>query len=806
MPHRDIELSRLQGLLNATDGLSSSHAAERRLKYGSNHIIEAPPHQWRSLILDTAKDPMLWFFAGTSVVYWLVGQRTEAATLLIAILPLLGMDVFLHRRTQASTQGLRSRLSTNALVVRDDKDTTLPAADLVPGDLVTISTGDSVPADAILVAATGIQIDESILTGEAYPAIKRPMEFIDSICEVLRVDNSHWVSAGTRVLTGNGRIRIVYTGGETIYGEIVKSAIHGVHEMTPLQEAISRLVKMLLLVALGICALLAGVRLWQGRGWLDALVSAVTLGTAAIPEEFPVVFTVFLGIGVYRLAQRQALVRRAVTVENIGRVSCICSDKTGTITEGLLRLAHVILADGVSEPQLLSLASVASRRDSGDPMDVAIFDRIADLFPPASAMPRTRVFPFTEDRKRETGVEERDGEQIVVSKGAVEVMLAVTEMSDIEQASWLAHAADLAKQAHKVVAVVWQSIPLADELPSEPNSGFHFTGLLAFEDPVRAGVREAVEACQTAGIHVIMVTGDHPLTACAIAREVGLGSSEVRHILGDELEHGDSNSPEINFREIVAVTGDGVNDVPALQAADIGLAMGLRGTRSAREVAAIVLLDDNFRTIIGAIGEGRQLFESLQRSFYYLLAIHIPLVATATLIPLAGYPLLYLPVHIVWLEVLIHPTAMLAFQARPSRVLIAQGRAPAVARFFDQQQWVGIALTGSLIAVVVVAGYLRSLNGVGDTDHGRAMALATFILSSVALVSMLSRLNTRAARLLCVGTVISAAILIQTPGVDQLLHLHPLHWSDWALATLAGGIAGAAPMWLTKRNAPGAKD
>ena len=537
------------------------------------------------------------------------------------------------------------------------------------------------------------------------------------------------------------------------------------------------------------------------------------------------VFTFLLGVGVYRLAQRKALVRRAVTVENIGRVSCICSDKTGTITEGRLQLAHLLPASSIDEERLLSLACLAARNDSGDPMDEAIYRRAIHSGIGADAPHRVATFPFTEDRKRETAIiRQESGEQIVASKGAAEVILAMCRLTTNEQRDWMAKLEGLAAGAHKVIAVASRNSDASIELSQEPEKEFDFEGLLAFEDPIRDGVREAVKACQSAGIHPIMVTGDHPITARAVAIEVGIGASSPRVISGDEVEElvksgrgGELRRVDVIARakpgqklllvktlqqagEIVAVTGDGVNDVPALQAADIGVAMGERGTRSAREVASIVLLDDNFRTIVGAIAEGRQLFRNLQLSFQYLVIIHIPLVLTATLIPLAGYPLLYLPVHVVWLEILIHPTAMLVFQETASKKLVRDTRAAGPARFFSQAQWLMLLATGLVIAVIVSAGYLRGLEGIGNVKHGRAMAIATLTTTSAMVTAVLSRLRTRAAWVMCFGTLASSFMLIQTPKLAALLHLTPLHWDDWALAILAGSGAAAIPLGLEFRN------
>ncbi len=657
----------------------------------------------------------------------------------------------------------------------------------------------------------GLQADESALTGEAYPVPKKPLnKWPQGLGDAL-VDEEHWVFAGTRLLTGEARIRVVYTGGETIYGEIVRSAIQGTHEVTPLQAAIGRLVKILIVAALVLCLALAATRLYQGYGWLDALISAVTLATAAIPEEFSVVFTFFLGVGVYRMAQRQALVRRAVTVENIGRVTYICSDKTGTITEGRLRLEHLLPARSHDDDRLLLLASLASRAESGDPMDEAIF-KAADTKGITKIRPEAiETYPFTEDRKRETAIVRKDdGRLLVVTKGAAEVVLTTSTLDDTERASWLDKIAGLAEGAHKVITVASRALDVSPGPDHEPDGGFEFAGMLAFEDPVREGVQEAVRDCNTAGIHTIIVTGDHPLTALAVAKSVGIGGAAPRVVTGEELEgfviRKQANEllgvdviarakpaqklmlvkSLLESGEIVAVTGDGVNDVPALQAADVGVAMGERGTRSAREVASIVLLDDNFRTIVGAIREGRQLFVNLQLSFQYLLMIHIPLVVTAALIPLAGYPLLYLPVHIVLLEIMIHPTAMLAFQEPADRLLARRTHTAGRAQFFDSVEWLVIVLIGIVISAMVTAGYLRSLEGVQNVEHGRAMALATFTVTAACVVASLSRLRTRAAREISIGTIISSFFLIQTPAMNRHLHLQPLHWDDWGLVGLAG--------------------
>ena len=815
MLRRALPTERLPEFWLSERGLAQTDADERRRRYGPNDIVEAPDSAFWTLAADTAKDPMLWFFALTSALYTAVGQRVEALTLLVAIVPLVGMDAFLHRRTRASAAGLQSRLAVIARVVRDGVPRDIPATEVVVGDLVRVAGGESFPADGVVVGGGDLQVDESALTGEAYPVPKVALAAPPHDGPEPGVAHEHWGLAGTRVLTGGATVRVAYTAGDTVYGEIVRSTVRGAHALTPLQAAIRSLVTVLVSAAAVVCLIMAFARLRQGHGWLDALVSAVTLASAALPEEFPVVFTFFLGVGVYRLARRQALVRRAVSVENIGRVSCICSDKTGTITEGRLSLTHLVPAPGVVERRLRRLAAIASRPDSGDPLDAAILREALDGGARGLQVELVATFPFTEGRKRESSiVRDEDGGLIGVTKGAAEIVLAMCKLGEEERAGWERAVAELAAAGHKVIACAWRTLDDGVWTGDELVHGFRLAGLLAFEDPVREGVAAAVALCRHAGIHTIMVTGDHPLTARAVAREIGLGGEVPSVIAGDDIEAWVARREGAALRhvdviaraaptqklalvralqeggEIVAVTGDGVNDVPALQAADVGIAMGERGTRSAREVAAIVLLDDNFRTIVRAIAEGRQLFRNLKASFRYLLMIHIPLVITAAFIPLAGYPLLYLPTHIVWLELIIHPTALLVFQDLADGARLGPTAVPGAARFFSRREWFAIGAVGTLITLAVTAGYVASLGEAG-VEHGRAMALVMLTLASAALSVALSRLTTWTARATAAGTAGLSIVLVQTPVLARLLHLGPLHIGEWAAAAgVAAAVAG----------------
>ncbi|HEX5685018.1 MAG TPA: cation-transporting P-type ATPase [Ideonella sp.] len=815
MSLREIPAGRLQALGAADEGLSAAQVAEQRV-HGFNDIVAHAASGWRVVARDTARDPMLWFLLLTAGLFGLLGQLTEALTLLVALAPLLGMDAFLHRRTVASSAGLASRLASTARVLRDGTWQDIPSRELVPGDLAEVTPGDYFPADGLLVSGSGLQVDESTLTGESLPVAKQALAPAGQLAG--KAPDVHWGTAGTRLLTGTARLRVVCIGIETRYGEIARSATEGSHAATPLQKAISELVYVLLGVAIVMCVVLAAVRLWHGHGWIDAVLSAVTLAVAALPEEFPVVYTFFLGVGVFRLARKKALVRRAVAVENIGRITCIVSDKTGTITAGSLVLAHRAPAEGHDDVSVLQVATFAARPDSGDPLDQALH-AAAGALPPAI---RLADFPFTEARRRETVIwHPAAGQPTAFTKGAPETVMALCALSAPARADWLERVRAFASSGHKVIACALRELPAGMAVNDEPGEGFTFAGLLAFEDPVRGGVREAIADCMAAGMRVIMVTGDHPATAAAIAREIGLGGALPKVVVlapGDDAGAVLAANDDVNVvaratppqklalvqalqagGELVAVTGDGVNDVPALRLADIGVAMGERGTRSAREVAPVVLLDDNFRTIVDAVAEGRQLFQNLRLAFAYLLLVHMPLVIGAAAIPLMGLPLLFLPVHIVWLELVIHPTAMLAFQDLPVQGPLAPVQRHRRARFFSGASWLGIGLVGGLVSGAVVWSYLHALGTDHDVEHARAMALAMLLLASAAFTCGLTLLRQAVARWIVFGTLASVVALVQIPAVSHLLSLRPLHATDWVLLAIASALVALLTFGLAAR-------
>lgn len=784
--------------------LQDDEVIARREKYGTNDIIEKPKNRWWELARDTLLDPMIWFLIAASLLFAMLGKYSNAIILLLAIIPIGAMDAFLHWRTQVSTQSLSSRLYTKAKVLRQQHELIISTMELVPGDLVIVNAGEYFPADGIILTAENAQVDESSLTGEAFPISKQALKSLPEGQSAPLIAYEHWGFVGTRVLTGRVVMRVVYTGKETIYGEIIASVLLTHHEKTPLQNALAKLVVVLLAVASIFCIVLAIVRFYQGFGLIDALLSAATLAVVALPDEFPMTFTFFLGVGVYRLAQAHALVRRAVSVENIGRVTCIGTDKTGTITTGVFRVAKLEPASNVKENDLLFYTKLAARHESGDPLDQAIF--AADKEKRQQLIEYLHVFPFTEERKRETVIANVEGELVAAVKGAPEAIFTLCNMTTRQAKSWQNKVIELANQGYKVLASAYLKLNAWERNQEEPENHYALLGLIAFVDPPRPEVYNAIKYCQQSGIHVIMITGDHPETAKKIATDIGLGggaphvisaeeAEEILNTRGAEFLRGvDVIARAIpsqkfamvkalqSLNDIVAVTGDGVNDVPALRAADVGIAMGERGTQSAREAASIILLDDNFGSITNAIREGKQLFKNLQLSFKYLLMVHAPYVISATIIPILGFPLLYYPIHIVWIELFIHPTCMLVFQDLPTnKITKSSVRNHKNISFFSSYDWWGIAAVGTYTSLLVICTYLMSLYLTHNEYVARANAFTAVGLTHIALTIGLSQLKSLTAEIIVLLSFGMLFVLVQIPFISHYFAMQPPSFNTWLI-------------------------
>jgi Ca2+-transporting ATPase len=763
-----------------TAGLTSEQAHALLAQYGPNRLVPVT-HRPALLVwlLRPLADPMAVLLLIAGLTYATLQEYLDAAVTLIALLPIVLVTLVLEWRAEQALEHLRRLAAPAAAVWRDGRRQVIPAESLVPGDILFVQEGDLLPADAELLAGAPLMVDESALTGESLPVAKDPQAGADA----------RLLFAGTTVLSGRGVARVTATGAHTRYGQISQLVAEIKQPPTPLERLVRRLVRGLGVAALALCVAAGALELMRGRGWAAAVIAGVSLGIAAIPEEFPMVFTLYLTLGAWRLARSNALIRRLAGVETLGSTTVICTDKTGTLTLGRMEVAGLFVpaaiecprsmpsatcpeggragqvAPGVSEAEraLLEAAVLASEPQPFDPVDQAIYRYAAARGIDTARLHSGRLvhdYPFDPARKYLSHVWEHAGVAGIYAKGALESIIELAGTPPNVQEEALAANRTMAARGWRVIAVAAGRLPDRVDGRAAAEQHLSFLGLIAFADPVRPGVAEALRECHTAGIRVIMVTGDHPLTAHAVAHQLGLPHTEMpAFVTGAELDAAGNDAlarlattvnifartrPEHKYHlvrvlraqgAVVAMTGDGINDAPALREADIGVAMGQRGTEVARAAATLVLLDDNFATIVKAVRDGRRIFDNLQRAFTYLIAFHTPLLLAALLVPLIGAPLLLLPVHLVWLELIVHPTASLVFEYDPPAPdLMRRPPRPRGAGLLSWQSALRATAVGTTLCAGALALYLVRLGQSVPEPLARGVALAALILGQTITV------------------------------------------------------------------------
>jgi Ca2+-transporting ATPase len=818
-------------------GLSSREAAARLARDGPNVIVPQRRGHRAKRLLGPLADPMVALLLVAAPTYLLIGETTDAIVAFVALGPIAAVGWLLESRAERTLDQLRRLTAPTATVVRDGTEGSVPVEALVVGDVVRIREGDVVPADAVVVDLTQLLVDEAALTGESLPAGKQTGTDGD--------ESMVW--AGTTVLSGRALARITATGTATRYGRIGTLVAAARSPRTPLQRGLARLVRALAVLAAVFCAAVVGAELLHGDGWGDAVIAGVSLAIAAIPEEFSMIYTLYLALGAWRLAQERTLVRRLPAVETLGSTTVICTDKTGTLTDGRLAVAGLWTTGGAgcdggtltqAETGLLEAGVLACEPEPYDPLDVAIVDYarrhdIDTVTLHAGLLDRDWPFDPTDKYLTHVWTTDRDsGAPAVASaKGSLEGILARSVATSEVRAGAVAANTAFSADGMRVIAVGAGPAPPTSTNRATDEAHLRLLGLIAFSDPVREGVADALSECRAAGIRVVMITGDHPATAHAVAEGLGLphesGGTDLI-ATGEDLDAADTDrldelvananvfartQPEQKHRlvralrrrgEVVAMTGDGINDAPALREADIGVAMGQRGTDVAREAASLVLLDDNFATIVSAVRDGRRIFDNLTRAFAYLIAFHPPLLLGALVIPLLGKPLLLLPVHLVVLELLLHPVVSLVFQADPADIDAMRRPPRPVGDALRLRALARPYAVGIVLAAVLVAAYLVALASWPE-EQARAFAFATLLAAQpVLLLSMRSphrplwasgRPWTRTLRVVtAVIAAVTVAVVYVTPFAD-LLHLDPFPAGWWmAVVGLAATTAWSEPL------------
>ncbi len=763
-------------------GLSGRAALQRLAQDGPNELPDEGPRRLGRIVLDVLREPMLLLLAGCAGLYLALGDTGEAALLGAFATMIIGITIVQTRRTERALAALRNLSAPRALVIRDGERVRIPGREVVVGDLVVLGEGDRVPADATLVDANRLSADESMLTGESVPVGKRAAAAVEAMGRPGGED-SPFVFSGTLVVGGQGVARVLATGAATEMGRIGRSLRTIAAEPSPLQRETRRMVVIMATLALALCAVVViALGLIAGQ-WLDATLSGIALAMSLLPEEFPVVLTVFLAIGAWRLSRHQVLTRRTAAIEALGAATILCVDKTGTLTENRMTVSCVVADDGTRAEvtagplpervhRVVEFALLATRQDPFDPMERAIRELGVGDHVDAAHLHRTwrmvREYPLGPDLLAMSQVWDdiASGRRTIAAKGAPEAILRLCHLDEAGASAWLARVSALADEGLRVLAVARADLThdharlrAGAPLPGDQHAfAFEWLGLLALVDPLRESVPEAVAACRSANIRLLMITGDYPGTATAIARAAGLERPD-QVVTGDEIDALDGPALARRLRDVgvvaravpdhklrivqalaadgavVAMTGDGVNDAPALRAAGIGIAMGRRGTDVAREAADLVIADDDFGSIVRGVRLGRRIYDNIRHAISYVVSMHVAIAGVTILAVVMGWPLILLPAHIAFLELIIDPACTLVFEGDPENPEIMRRPPRSVTeRLFDARSLVRSLLQGALVLAAVALAYLASVHARFDEGTSRALVFSMLVLGNLALI------------------------------------------------------------------------
>jgi Ca2+-transporting ATPase len=807
-------------------GLTADHAAELLRRDGRNELPQERQRGPFRIVMDAVREPMLQLLLAAGVIYLVVGDLAEALILLAFALVNVGLVVVQESRTERALAALKDLTSPSTFVIRDGARQRIPGGEVVSGDIIVLVEGDRVPADAMLLEAIDLEADESLLTGESVPVQK--IAGHGGVTDARPGgDDGGSVWSGSLIVRGTGLARVSATGARTEIGRIGKSLGAVESAPTPLQIQTRRLVRLFAVLGIGSSVALAVVYGLLHGEWIKGILAGITLAMATLPEEFPLVLTVFLVLGAWRMSQSKVLTRRSAAIEALGAVTVLCTDKTGTLTLNRMTVTALVaggdrwdLPAGTKADlperfhRLVEFAILASRPDPFDPMERAFGDlgerflretehihadwALAHGYPLLPAM-----LAMSQVWRAKTGED-----FVVATKGAPEAIADLCHLP-VDQVEGIRNeVAVLAARGLRVLAVAEAEHSSAEAWPeSQHDFNFRYLGLVGIADPLRPEVPGAVAACTTGGIRVVMITGDHPATAAAIARQAGIVGEDV--LTGPELANLDDAGlrsriarsnvfarvmPEQKLRlvqafaasgEVVAMTGDGVNDAPSLKAAHIGVAMGGRGTDVAREAASLVLLDDNFASLVTAVRLGRRIDDNLRKAIGYILAVHVPIAGMSLIPVLFGWPMVLGPIHVVFLELVIDPVSSIVFEAEPEEedIMARPPRAPD-APLFDTALLAHGLLQGAVVMVAALGIFQLGIGDERGEEVARCMAFVTLVIGNLGLVltnrsteysafRVLARPN-RALVVVVITTMAALILSISVPWLRGLFGFAPL--------------------------------
>ena len=826
-------------------GLSPDEAAQRLAADGPNELPTAEKRNLAQQAWDVVREPMLLLLIGAGCVSFVLAEPLDGGILMASVLLMIGISVYQEHRTENALAALRDLSSPRALVVRGGAQVRIAGRDVVRGDVVLLAEGDRVPADAVLADSVNLSVDESALTGESVPVRKTAApEKVTAGMGRPGGDATPWVFSGTLVVKGHAIALVQQTGAGTELGRIGTALRTIEPQRTPLQREIGRLVRAVAVLAAAAAAAVVIIYGLTRGHWLEGLLAGIATAMAMIPEEFPVVLTVFFALGAWRMSRRHVLTRRSAVIETLGSATAICVDKTGTLTMNAMTVRELIVGgsahvlDGQPLPEafheIAEFAVLASPIDPFDPMDRAFTDLGAKYLAGTghrhADWELIREYPLSEQLLALCHVWRSPDRSsyVVAAKGAPEAIADLCHLGPTERAALTGQVNAATSGGLRVLAVARASFSQAQPLPTRQHDfAFQFLGLAALHDPLRPGVPVAVAECRRAGVRVVMITGDYPGTALAIAREAGLDAAagcltgpELAAISDSELA-GRIRTVSVFARmvpeqklqliralkangEIAGMTGDGVNDAPALRAADIGIAMGARGTDVARESADLVITDDDFTSIVGGIRQGRGIFDNLRKAMAYIIAVHVPIFGMS-LIPVfvPAWPLVLLPVQIAFLELIIDPACSVVFESEQidPEIMAQQPRAPG-APMFGRRVLTIAGLQGLSVLLAALGVYLWTVLDGRPADVTRSVTFATLVIGNLALIlvnrswrlSAWQALRQRAnptLRWILAAAATLLVLFLTVPALRDAFSFGPMTPLDWLVA-LAAGLIGVA--------------
>ena len=818
-------------------GITQKEATEKIEKEGYNELPSSKSKNVFQIAFGVVKEPMFILLVVCGALYLILGDIHEGLMLLGFVFVVMGIEFYQEKKTEKALDALKDLASPRALVIRDGVTVRIPGREVVTGDFVVLNEGDRVPADAIVMRSNNLLSDESLLTGESAPVRKREWREGDSTF-IPGGDDIPVVYSGSMIVQGNGIVRITGTALNTEIGKIGKALDSVKEEPTQLKKEMGTLVKRLTIIGISLCIVVIAIYTITRGDLLKGFLAGITLAMAMLPEEFPVVLTIFLAVGAWRMSKKSVLTRKPAAIETLGSATVLCADKTGTLTQNKMTVtrlfngtefSNVLSGDSFREPfhETIEYGILSSQANPFDPMEKAIIN-IGDQFLQNSEHIHNdwimeKEYPLSKDLLAMSRVFSNTGtkEQVIAAKGAPEAIFDLCHLPDETISLYEKAVEEMASSGLRILGVARANIIPVDLPEIQHDFDFEFVGLIGLSDPIRKNVPDAIKECYKAGIRVIMITGDYPVTAINIGKEIGIRNpelcitgSELKEMTEDELSKRIKHVnifarviPEQKLKivlalrknkEIVAMTGDGINDAPALKASDIGIAMGEKGTDVAREASSLVLMDDNFASIVGAVKMGRRIFDNLQKALGYIFAIHVP-IAGLSLIPVlfSNLPLILWPVHIVFLELIIDPACSVIFEAeKEEKNVMSRPPKDINVPFFGPKKILFSCMQGLGILIICLLVYFIGLNMGYSEKAVRTMTFVTIIVSNIAIIlsnrSWTSNIfqiiltPNKAVKWIVGGAIFFLILILNIPFLINLFLFEKIGFPELMVCTVAG--------------------